>query len=269
METIKNKNLDLLTFSSFPGEKIFNFSTTTKGGVSTGNYASFNLSPYSGDDPNCVNKNQESFANITGISVENLYIPYQTHKDQIQIIDEAFMQKTDLEKATLLNGVDAIVTNQKNICIGVTTADCVPVLVYDPVQNIFAAIHAGWKGTVLEIVKKTVAKMVEEFACDPKDILAGIAPCISQEKFEVGEEVVDAFVQAGFPIQRIGYRNPETEKMHIDLQQANLWLLTEGGIPCQNIEIANLCTYSNPDKFFSARRQTIHSGRMLTGGILR
>ncbi|MDR3057471.1 MAG: peptidoglycan editing factor PgeF [Prevotella sp.] len=269
METIKIKDLDLLIFTSFPKEKVFSFSTSVKGGVSTGNYASFNLSPYSGDDPDCVNKNQEHFANITGVSVENLYIPYQTHKDQVQIIDEAFMQKTDLEKATLLNGVDAVVTDQKNIYIGITTADCVPILIFDPKLNILAAIHAGWKGTVAKIVQKTVLKMQEHFNSSPHDLLAGIGPCISQKYFEVGDEVVEAFVNAGFSIEGISCQNTVTGKRHIDLEYANKLLLMESGIPSENIETANLCTYSNPDKFFSARRQSIHSGRMLTGGILR
>lgn len=269
MQIISNKEINLLIFNSLPREQVTAFSTTIQGGVGSENYASFNLSPFSGDDPDCVNKNQELLTNVIGVSVENLYIPYQTHQDKIQVVDEAFLEKTDLEKATLLNGVDAMITDRRNICIGVTTADCVPILLYDPVRNVLAAVHAGWKSTVLEIVKKTVVKMTERFACDPKDIQAGIAPCISQEKFEVGDEVVDAFVRAGFPLQRISYRNTETGKMHIDLQEANVWLLAEAGVMSQNVEVANMCTYSNPDKFFSARRQTIHSGRMLTGGVIR
>ncbi|MDR2955334.1 MAG: peptidoglycan editing factor PgeF, partial [Prevotella sp.] len=177
---------------------------------------------------------------------------------------------SDLEKVKLLNGIDALVTDQRNICIGVTTADCVPILIFDDVKKVFAAVHAGWKGTVNKITERTIETMVQHFGCDdPQALLIGIGPCISQEKFEVGGEVSEAFRQAGFPMERIAYMNEYTGKMHIDLQEANKIILTDCGIPSTHIEQANLCTYSNPDKFFSARRQGFHSGRMLTGGILR
>ncbi|NDV94716.1 peptidoglycan editing factor PgeF [Dysgonomonas sp. 521] len=268
MEIIQNKGLDLLMFNAFPKGNLFNFSTTIHGGASTGTYASLNLSPYSGDDPESVNENQEHLANIIGISVENLYLPYQTHNDRIQIIDEAFLYKSDLEKASLMNGVDALITDRKDICIGVTTADCVPILIYDTKRHILAAVHAGWKGTVAKIVRKTILKMMERFDSNPKHLLAGIGPCISQKHFEVGEEVVEAFIQAGFSIGDIAYRNHVSGKMHINLEAANGLLLAEAGIPIGNIEKAGLCTYSNPELLFSARRQTIHSGRIVTGGIL-
>lgn len=261
-------NINFLTFSSLSKGNFFNFSTTIQGGYSSGAYSSLNLSLYSGDNPDCVNENRKRIADVIGVPVEDLYIPYQVHEDNILIINETFLGKTSKEKIKLLNGVDALITNQKNICIGVTTADCVPVLIYDPVGNVFATVHAGWRGTVAKIVGKTIDKMVEHFESDPENILIGIGPCISQKYFEVGEEVVEAFLQADFPVDIIGYRNPDSGKMHIDLQQANKCISIQKGVLADNIEIVDSCTYSNPDKFFSARRQTINSGRMITGGIL-
>ncbi len=245
------------------------FSTTVHGGVSEGAYTSFNLGFYSGDNPECAYENRSRLASLVDLPIQNLYIPYQTHEDKICVLDENFMTLSDNDKYLSLNGVDALITNQKNVCIGVTTADCVPVLIYDPVKHILAAVHAGWKGTVAKIVEKTVAKMVDAFGCSTQDMYAGIAPCISQKHFEVGVEVVDAFKEAGFPLEDIGYRNSDSGKMHIDLRLANRILLDEAGMPIQNIETSNLCTYSDSDLFFSARRQTIHSGRMVTGGALR
>ena len=269
MDTIRSNRLNLLTFPSFPTESVSVFATTTQGGISTGAYASLNLSPYSGDDTDCVSENQERLADEINVSIEDLYIPYQTHKDKVAIIDKDFLQRSDFEKAKHLNGIDALITNQKDICIGVTTADCVPILIFDPVQHVLAAIHAGWKGTVARIAEKTIEKMTEQFGCKPQDLVAGIAPCISQKHFEVGDEVVEAFIQTGFIITDIAYRNTESGKMHIDLELANKLLLIEAGIDKNNIEIANLCTYSHPELFFSARRQTINSGRILTGGVLK
>ncbi|WP_108823035.1 peptidoglycan editing factor PgeF [Dysgonomonas sp. Marseille-P4361] len=261
--------VNFLTFKALQKYDLTHFVTTICGGVSNGNYSTFNLSLYSGDEIDAVAENRERLADTLGILEEDILVPYQTHEDKILLIDEAFLEKSDLEKVKLLNGVDALITNQKNICIGVTTADCVPVLLYDPVRNIFSAVHAGWKGTVLRIVEKVIDTMVYTFECSPSDIKAGIGPCISQPHFEVGKEVVQAFVEAGFPMEKIGVRNSNSGKMHIDLSLANKYSLIEKGVLPEHIETSNLCTFANPDKFFSARRQTIHSGRMLSGGFLK
>lgn len=263
------RNTNLLTFEQFSENELTHFATTICGGVSEGSYGTFNLSLYSGDDIDAVAQNRERLADALGILEEDILVPYQTHEDKILLVDKAFLEKSDLEKVKLLNGVDALITNQRGICIAVTTADCVPVLLHDPVKNVFAAVHAGWKGTVLRIVEKAIDSIVSTFGCSPSDIKAGIGPCISQPHFEVGEEVVQAFTEAGFPIDKIGVRNQTSGKMHIDLTLANQSSLIDKGVLPGHIETSNLCTFANPDKFFSARRQTIHSGRMLSGGFLK
>lgn len=263
------RSVNLLTFEQFPENELTHFTTTISGGVSEGSYGRFNLSLYSGDDIDAVAENRERLAEALGIHEEDILVPYQTHENKVLLIDEAFLEKSDLDKVKLLNGVDALITNQKKVCIAITTADCVPVLLYDPVKNVFAAVHAGWKGTVLRIVEKVLDTMVATFGSLPSDIKAGIGPCISQPHFEVGEEVVLAFTEADFPMDRIGIRNQTSNKMHINLSLANQYSLIKKGLLPEHIEVSNLCTFANPDKFFSARRQTIHSGRMLTGGFLK
>lgn len=269
MNNIVIEKNNLLHFRGLDDCGLIHFMTTVSGGVSKGSYGTFNQSLYSGDNIDAVADNRERLGNMLGISEEDILVPYQTHEDKILVIDKAFIEKSDLEKVKLLNGVDALITCQKNICIGVTTADCVPVLLHDPVKKVFAAVHAGWKGTVLRIVEKTIEAMENAYGCSPSDIKAGIGPCISQHYFEVGEEVTQAFTDAGFPLNMIGKRNQSSGKMHIDLTLANEYSLTEKGVLPEHIEASNLCTFANPDKFFSARRQTIHSGRMLAGGFLR
>ncbi|GAB6012446.1 peptidoglycan editing factor PgeF [Viscerimonas tarda] len=260
---------NLLQFDLFGEYKsLFHFSTTCEGGFSKGSYASFNLGEYSGDDVVSVYKNRSQLASVLNIDPNSLLLPHQVHGDGILTVDADFLSLPALSQKEQLNGVDALITNCQQVCIGVTTADCVPLLVFDPIGNVLAAIHAGWRGTVAKIATKAVAQMQEKYGCNPQNLKAGIAPAISQACFEVGEEVVDAFSGAGFPVNDIGYRCPETGKIHLDLCCANSLLLTASGIPPQNIEIAGLCTYSHPDKFFSARRQTVKSGRMLTGGFL-
>lgn len=268
MKTIDRNGLDLLQFELLQKNGLFHFSTTIQGGVSRDAYSSFNLSLYSGDDIQHVITNRSRLADAVGISIDRLFIPYQTHGDGILAIDEAFLSLPNEEQISRLNGVDALVTDRENVCIGVTTADCVPVLLFDSGKKVLAAIHAGWKGTVQYIARKAVHEMVDRYGCNAANILAGIAPSISPQIFEVGDEVGKAFADAGFDLSSISFRNPDTGKLHIDLWAANKIQLVDAGIVAENIEIAGLCTHQDSDRFFSARRQTIHSGRMVTGGVI-
>lgn len=261
---------NILQFENLNKQKnLFNFSTTRKGGISEGEYTSLNLGIYAGDNPEYVEKNRQILADIVDIDIDNLYFPYQTHDSNICIINHDFLQMGDLEKYQSLYGIDALITDQQNICIGISTADCVPVLLYDPIQSICAAVHSGWRGTVKRIVQKTINRMMNTFNCNPSDLIAGIAPCISPGCFEVGAEVVRSFKDADFVIEDISFVNEETKKYHTNLWEANKILLVESGMKEENIEIAKMCTYSNSEVFFSARRQGVKSGRMITGLIMR
>jgi len=269
MDLIERNNTNLLQFKSLSNENLFHFTTTIQGGVSKGNYATFNLGFYAGDDRENVYENRTRLASLAEVNYENLFIPYQTHSSKIFIIDEEFLSLKENDRYLKLNGIDALITNQPGVCIGVTTADCVPVLIFDPVRKVFAAVHAGWKGTVQYIAALTVKTMKKEFSCKPKDIRIGIGPSICAERYEVGNEVRDTLMLAAFDMEKISFLNNETGKYHIDLKEANRQQLLDIGIPFDNIEVTDLCTYSEPGLFFSARRQSIHSGRMVTGGVLR
>lgn len=269
MIKIKNTNIEFLIFENMHGSSLVHFSTLKHGGVSQGNYASLNLGNLSDDRTENVIQNRKILAAEFGLEPQSLFIPKQTHSSNICIIDRHFLSLTEDRQRIKLDNIDALVTSQKNVIIGVTTADCVPILLYDNQKKVLAAIHAGWRGTVAYISQKVVKVMRDEFGCNARDIIAGIGPSISPSHFEVGDEVGESFDKSGFPMQQISFRNPKTQKLHIDLWEANKYSLLEIGLLSQNIEIAKLCTYSDEDNFFSARRQTIHSGRMLTGGVLR
>lgn len=258
---------NLLQFETLASqESLFAFTTTINGGFSCDNYKSFNLGFYGGDRQENVIKNKTLLLKLIGAS--NLYFPYQTHQDKIAIIDDNFLSKDKVGKQELLYGFDAIITNQKRIAIGIATADCVPILIYDPENKVLAAIHAGWRGTVMRLPQKVITKMKAIYNSDPKQLLVAIGPSISQKNFEVGTEVVEAFRLANFDVDCIVSTHKETQKYHIDLWLSNSLAIQESGIPAINIEIAALCTFDRSDLFFSARRQSIHSGRMITGGIL-
>lgn len=158
-----------------------------------------------------------------------------------------------------------MVTSVPEVCVAVTTADCVPVLLYAPDQMVVAAIHAGWRGTVADIVGKTVAYMQEQYNCKPELMKAVVAPCIHAEAFEVGEEVAKSFESLTNRMPGVAFIHPVTHKYHPDLPEINRLLLLERGLSAENIEVSPFCTYTHNDSFYSARKQGIRSGRMLTG----
>ncbi len=248
-------------------KEIAHFCTSREGGVSVGNYASLNLSPFSGDNPVHVAENQRILCNEFGIGSNRLIFPYQTHGTEIREIDETFFNFSIEEKNQYLNGVDALITNIAGVCIGVTTADCVPLLFFDPVKKAVAAAHAGWRGTCARITEKTVIAMVQRYKCKPEDILVTIGPSISGEVYNVGKEVVENFETAGLDVSEIVQIRNNT--FYLDLWKANQQSLEKTGILPEHIEISGICTFTEHERFFSARRLGIKSGRMLSGIMLK
>jgi polyphenol oxidase len=247
--------------------EITHFCTDRKGGISVGNYTSFNLSPFSGDDRAHFEENKRILCKKIGIETNHLIIPYQTHGTEIREIDETFFRLSNEDKIQYLNGVDALFTKLSNVCIGVTTADCVPLIFFDPILKIIAVAHAGWRGTCARITEKTVLTMIEKFNCQPKDILVAIGPSISQNVYEVGKEVVNRFENTGFETSEIiEFKNSSS---FLNLWKANQQSLEKVGILKKNIEISGICTFTEHEKFFSARRLGVNSGRMLSGILLR
>lgn len=241
------------------------FSTTRNGGVSKGDYASMNCTPYTGDDIEAVQRNQQLLCTALHIEKEQLIIPYQTHSVNALVIDKEFLQQNAGKRDEQLQNIDALITQEKGVCLCVSTADCTPILLYDRKQQVIAAIHAGWRGSVNYIVRKTLEQMNRLYNTQGEDIFAAIGPCIGFDAFEVGDEVYDAFKQNDFPMEYISGWKPETHKWHIDLQMANSVQLIDFGVPTEQIDICDICTFTHYEKFFSARRLGIKSGRILSG----
>lgn len=192
--------------------------------------------------------------------------PHQVHGIEIREVTDPMTTREQLE------GVDALITNVPGVAISVRTADCIPVLLYDPVHKAIAAVHAGWRGTVQRISQKVIDFMHELYGTNGADLKAVIGPGIGPESFQVGQEVADAFLEAGFPIGQIlkdcGPKaptadNPMNGGLHIDLWLANQLLLEQSGVKSQNIQVAGICTYRNNDRFYSARREGTKCGRII------
>ena len=253
---------------TMPYSNIFCFSTTRHGGSSTGNYASFNCTPYTGDEEEHVRLNQKLLCESMPDSLKELVIPFQTHDTQIEVISQSFISISDKEKKERLQGKDALMTKLPGYCLCISTADCIPILLYDRKNQAIAAVHAGWRGTVNNLLQKTLTKMQLLYGTKGEDILACIGPGISLASFEVGEEVYEAFRSKDFPMHEISQWNDVSQKHHIDLWQANCLQLTHFGVPTEQIEISGICTYIHYRDFFSARRLGIKSGRILSGIML-
>ncbi len=245
------------------------FSTTREGGCSTGAYASLNCTAYTGDNLACVERNQQLLRDMLPYPPQELVIPYQTHGTSCLTIDETYLNASAEQKQKMLQGVDALTTNHADICLCISTADCIPVLIYDQTHHAAAAIHAGWRGTMQRIVSQTLQQMQQRYGTEGKGCIACIGPGILLQAFETGDEVYEAFAAAGFPMSQLSYRHPSTQKYHLDLPAANLLQLQEFGIPIAQIEQSGICTYTQHDRFFSARRLGIKSGRILSGIMLR
>lgn len=248
-------------------KQIVHFCTTRHGGVSSGNYGTFNISPYTGDNASNQQTNLNLLASQLQILPQQFIFPYQTHSDKVKIINSDFFQLTDSQKSVYLDGVDALITNLSQVCIGITTADCVPVLIFDKVNNVIAAVHAGWRGTCSRIVEKNIQQMVIAFGTEPNNVFTSIGVSISPDVYNVGEELIVEFEKNNFPITEIFSRREN--KFYLDLWNANKWLLMQTGIPENQIEIAGICSFRNSNNYFSARKLGIKSGRMLSGIMLR
>ena len=243
------------------------FSSTRHGGVGKGNYASFNINYYCGDNPEDIETNREALCQLLGVDRFHLVYPHQVHGDKVIIIDSQWLESlSPAEKFFSLEGKDAVMTNLAGVCIGVSTADCIPVLLYDADHHACCAVHAGWRGTAKRIVQKAVVCMAQAYGTSSLQLQAVIGPGISMECFEVGDEVYEQFVLADFNMQLIAHRYA---KWHIDLWECNRIQLMEMGVAGANIHVAGICTYTHCQDFFSARRMGINSGRIFSALMLK
>ena len=189
---------------------------------------------------------------------------HQVHDVKVAVVDRGDITQDELD------GYDAMMTDLPGVAIGVRTADCIPVLLYDPVKKAAAAIHSGWRGTVSKIISKTVAKMQSTYESKPSDLLAVIGPAICMDCFQVGEEVALKFKESGFDVNSVwAFHGPRTGNgmeggHHIDLKQACRQTLLECGLKNENIQISGLCTYEDNDLLYSARKEGIECGRNIT-----
>jgi YfiH family protein len=221
--------------------------STRHGGVSMGPYASLNLGISTADDQSAVSENRRLFFAALGFEPEQTASSHQIHGDSI----------LHVRAPGRYDGYDALVTTEKNLLLNVTVADCTPILIYDPVKEAIAAIHAGWKGTVLQIAAKTLQQMKALFGTKGEDCRAFIGTCIDRCDYEVDEDVAQHFDE------EFAEWNAEKNKFQLDLKAANRAQLLTQGVPYQNIEVSPYSTVAHVADYFSHRDEKGITGRML------
>lgn len=242
------------------------FTTTRHGGVGQNKYSELNINPYCGDDPAAVAENKSLLCKKLGIEETHLILPKQVHGSEILMVGEELLTVRAETRKMLLDGIDGLMTDVKGVCIGISTADCMPILLYDVAHEACCAVHAGWRGTLSRIVVRAIRSMEINYGTNPLSLKAVIGPGISLKNFEVGDEVYSAFGAAGFDMQAIASRY---DKWHINLPKCNKLLIKSLGVPEKNIFTSKTCTFDKADDFFSARRMGVESGRMFTGIMMK
>lgn len=214
---------------------------------------------FTGDSATIFEDNRKHLSVCLGISPKQLVFPRQTHTNRV-------VEVLEIPLAEIVE-TDALVTNQHGICLCVQTADCVPILLFDPAKNIISAIHAGWRGTTNKIVEVAIKKMCSAYGSLPENILAAIGPSISPRVYEVGDEVVAA-AKLSLPHSEAALHQRPSGKFHFNLWEANRQLLIACGVGSQNIETLSECTFTENHKYFSARKEGIETGRLVSGIML-
>jgi len=182
----------------------------------------------------------------------------QVHGDRVVFFDPAFQ---DIEEVWKTEG-DALITRAPGVALGVFTADCLPIFLYDPVREAIGVVHAGWRGTAKGVIRKAVEKMEESFRCRNVDLLAVLGPCIGPCCYEVDAPVKDAFISGGIPWKRVSSPRGD-KKWLLDLYEANLFQLEKAGILKENINLLIICTSCQGEAFYSYRNADKTGGRQL------
>jgi hypothetical protein len=225
-----------------------------QGGVSQPPFDTLNVGLTVGDQPAAVAENLKRVQQAVDAEETTLVWPSQVHGATVARVSAASPPTTPPE-------ADGLITDDPGVSLMMRFADCVPLLLYDPVHHALGMAHAGWRGTVADVAGETVRAMTAAYGTRPADLIAGIGPSISGARYEVGPEVFTAADDQFGPAIDDALLPPhgESTNPHFDLWAANRIALQRAGV--RSVEVSGLCTYQNPADFFSYRRDGRRSGR--------
>jgi hypothetical protein len=244
--------------------------STRQGGVSLGQYATLNLGASVGDDPAAVQENRRRFFGGLGVESTQVVRVKQVHGDGVLTVTEDLVSRQGFPGVLLDERYeyDALVTNLPDLALVVSTADCLPLLIHDPVHRAVAAVHAGWRSTAKRIAARALEAMATAYGTDPKDCRVAIGPGIRGCCYEVGEEVTKAMATA-LPTWEAHAEGTRPNHWRLDLAGVNRALLETAGIRSRRIADVELCTACRTDLFFSHRAEKARTGRMMNLILMR
>lgn len=244
IQTVKNGTLEYLVANGIGVPHCF---TTRLGGVSTGVFSSLNLGWNRGDTPENVTENFRILGRALDFAPEKLVLTRQIHSDIVRQVTSADARGFDSHNYPQCDG---LITNEPGTALAIFTADCTPVLLWDPVTGAVGAAHAGWRGTAAKIAGKTARAMIDAYGCRPGDIYAAIGPNIAQCCFETDADVPEALEKA-YGAAAKDHIAQKGEKYYVNLKEINALALKEIGV--QNIDISEDCTACQCHRFWSHR----------------
>ena len=252
MGFLHKKGLRLFQFNSLNKYPVFHAVLTRHGGFSQGAFASLNTGGTVGDDPEAVRANHQRIFDVFGYDYQSRYDVWQVHGTAIVCTDSPRNPELPFTQA------DGILTDNPQVTLFMRFADCVPILLFDPVKKVIGIVHAGWQGTQQKIGKIAVEKMQAKYGSAPEDLVAAIGPSICQDCYEVGQEVHQSFLQS-FGRKAEAYFRVEEARLYLDLWAANRDSLRMAGV--EQIEVSGICTASHLDDWYSHRAENGKTGR--------
>lgn len=236
------------------------------GGTSKQPFNSLNLGLHVEDNSKDVIMNRQLFCEAIGMRSDHIVTAQQLHTDRIAVVTKKSLGLGAQNYSEAIKATDALITNISDIPLMLFFADCVPVLIVDPVQQAVGVVHAGWQGTVAKIAQKTVLAMQANFGSAPQDCLVGIAPSIGPCCYIVDEVVINKLKKQFNNWEELVRANGD--KWYFDLWKANCMQLEQIGVKTDNIVVSGVCTACNHELFFSYRKENGRTGRMGAAIIL-
>ena len=253
--------LDLLGWPAFEGLPVEAFVTARGGGTSVGAYASLNLSFAVGDEPGAVLENRRRVAAAIGVGLGDFVFSRQVHGAGVRVVTSADRSAGAFAVDPQVPEADALVTRDPAVVLAILAADCVPIVLYDPVAHVLGCVHSGWRGTVARVSEAALAAM-SSLGATPENVVAGVGPAISPERYQVGADVADA-VERGLGAAAAEVIRPDgTGKWLLDLWAANRIVLSEAGLADEHINVAAIPTGAAGNNLFFSDREVRPCGRL-------
>lgn len=261
------QNISVINYSIFNAfSEVYALTTTRCGGVSETPYNALNLGENTSDAPMHVAQNLKLFSDFvrSATGARHIVLPTQDHGNNCVVIDAEYLSQPPNKQKDIISHCDALITAVPSVFIGIRTADCVPLCLYNCATKTIAVVHAGWRGIANGIIEKTLKVLnTSKYA---NSIYAAIGPCIEGDVYEVGADVV-AQIEPLFPNESVC--EIKEDCYYLDLKKAVNLQLKGCGISSEHVESSPYCTYKHNTQFYSYRKEKGNTGRFLSGMVLK